>query len=249
MAKKLKLKLDGLKNQVKTGIVKIKYYNGEVDYPVKIKDDRTYRNIISLSDYKYRTKLEKDKLVPTTLQKISNIKAEYRDIIMNSEGYTSKDISYVKIYDEKDLLLAKNDREIILEGISVVGHLDLEYIIDEKEGTTFLDLINSTFKDIIQEKYGVDEVQKDDYYKITEILYEANLLSYDVIGEFLVHIRSIKMGTPIEEERYRLEAINMGLNSHEIEEWIKVRKKENDKNLLNDSGAKNNEYDDVEIIE
>ena len=143
MAKKLKLKLDGFKNQVKTGIVTIEYLNGKVDYPLKLKNDREFKRIINLSDYKYKTKLSEDKMVMTTLQKLSNIKAEYRDIILNSEGYSTKDVSYVKIYNENELLLAKNDREVMFEGVNVVAHFDLEYIVDEKNNLTFLDLINS----------------------------------------------------------------------------------------------------------
>lgn len=149
MAKKLKLNLSGLKNQIKTGKITIDYLNGKVDYPIKLKNDREYKYILNLSDYKYKTKLIDDKLVVTNLQKLSNIKPEYRDIIMNSEGHSNKDISYVKIYDENDLQVAKNDRETMLEGITVVAHLDLDYVVDEKTGETFLDLINNTFDDII----------------------------------------------------------------------------------------------------
>lgn len=225
MAKKLKLNLNGLKNQVKTGVITIEYLNGKVDYPIKLKNDREYKNILNLSDYKYKTKLIENKLVPTSLQKISNIKPEYRDIIMNSEGYTNKDISYVKIYDENELIIAKNDRETMLEGITVVAHLDLDFVVDEKENITFLDLINSTFSDIINEKYNGEKIEKGDYYKLTEVLFEANLLSYDVINEFLINIRALKSGRTIEEEKYRLEAINiMGLREEsDIENWVKVK--------------------------
>lgn len=227
MARKLKLNLNGLKNQVKTGVITIEYLNGKVDYPVKLKNDREYKRILNLSDYKYKTRLVEDKLVPTKLQKLSQIKAEYRDIIMNSEGYGTKDISYVKIYDENDLILAKTDRETMLEGITVVAHIDLDYVVDEKEGTTFLDLINNTFEDLIKEKYNGALIGKDDYYKVTEILFEANLLSYDVINEFLVNIRALKQGTSIDEEKFRLEAYNMGMTDNEdVENWIKMRKSE-----------------------
>lgn len=225
MAKKLKLNLNGLKNQVKTGVITIEYLNGKVDYPIKLKNDREYKNILNLSDYRYKTKLIENKLVPTILQKISNIKPEYRDIIMNSEGYTNKDISYVKIYDENELIIAKNDRETMLEGITVVAHLDLDFVVDEKENITFLDLINNTFSDIINEKYNGEKIEKGDYYKLTEVLFEANLLSYDVINEFLINIRALKSGRTVEEEKYRLEAINiMGLRDEsDIENWVKVK--------------------------
>lgn len=227
MARKLKLNLNGLKNQVKTGIITIEYLNGKVDYPVKLKNDREYKRILNLSDYKYKTRLVEDKLVPTKLQKLSQIKAEYRDIIMNSEGYGTKDISYVKIYDENDLIVAKTDRETMLEGITVVAHIDLDYVVDDKEGTTFLDLINNTFEDLIKEKYNGALIGRDDYYKVTEILFEANLLSYDVINEFLVNIRALKQGTSIEEEKFRLEAYNMGMTDNEdVENWIKMRMSE-----------------------
>ena len=225
MAKKLKLNLNGLKNQVKTGIITIEYLNGKVDYPIKLKNDREYKNILNLSDYKYKTKLIENKLVPTSLQKISNIKPEYRDIIMNSEGYTNKDISYVKIYDENELIISKNDRETMLEGVTVVAHLDLDFIVDDKNNTTFLDLINETFSDIIDSKYNGEKIEKEDYYKLTEVLFEANLLSYDVINEFLINIRALKSGRTVEEEEYRLEAINvMGLRKEsDIENWVKVK--------------------------
>lgn len=225
MAKKLKLNLNGLKNQVKTGIITIEYLNGKVDYPIKLKNDREYKNILNLSDYKYKTKLIENKLVPTSLQKISNIKPEYRDIIMNSEGYTNKDISYVKIYDENELIISKNDRETMLEGVTVVAHLDLDFIVDEKNNTTFLDLINETFSDIIDSKYNGEKIEKEDYYKLTEVLFESNLLSYDVINEFLINIRALKSGRTVEEEEYRLEAINvMGLRKEsDIENWVKVK--------------------------
>ena len=225
MAKKLKLNLNGLKNQVKTGVITIEYLNGKVDYPIKLKNDREYKNILNLSDYKYKTKLIENKLVPTSLQKISNIKPEYRDIIMNSEGYTNKDISYVKIYDENELIISKNDRETMLEGVTVVAHLDLDFVVDEKENITFLDLINNTFSDIINEKYNGEKIEKGDYYKLTEVLFEANLLSYDVINEFLINIRALKSGRTVEEEQYRLEAINvMGLRKEsDIENWVKVK--------------------------
>jgi len=225
MAKKLKLNLNGLKNQVKTGVITIEYLNGKVDYPIKLKNDREYKNILNLSDYRYKTKLIENKLVPTTLQKISNIKPEYRDIIMNSEGYTNKDISYVKIYDENELIISKNDRETMLEGVTVVAHLDLDFVVDEKENITFLDLINNTFSDIINEKYNGEKIEKGDYYKLTEVLFEANLLSYDVINEFLINIRALKSGRTVEEEKYRLEAINiMGLRDEsDIENWVKVK--------------------------
>ena len=227
MAKKLKLNLNGLKNQVKTGIITIEYLNGKVDYPIKLKNDREYKRILNLSDYKYKTRLVDDKLVPTKLQKLSQIKAEYRDIIMNSEGYGTKDISYVKIYDENDLIVTKADRETMLEGITVIAHLDLDYIVDEKEGTTFLDLINNTFEDLIKDRYNGELIGKDDYYKVTEILFEASLLSYDVINEFLVNIRALKQGTDIEDEKYRLEAYNLGMSSEEeIKNWIEMRKSE-----------------------
>ena len=225
MAKKLKLNLNGLKNQVKTGVITIEYLNGKVDYPIKLKNDREYKNILNLSDYRYKTKLIENKLVPTSLQKISNIKPEYRDIIMNSEGYTNKDISYVKIYDENELIISKNDRETMLEGITVVAHLDLDFVVDEKENITFLDLINNTFSDIINEKYNGEKIEKGDYYKLTEVLFEANLLSYDVINEFLINIRALKSGRTVEEEQYRLEAINvMGFRKEsDIENWVKVK--------------------------
>ena len=58
MAKKPKLNLTGLKNQVKTGTVTIEYLNGKVDFPMKLKDDRTYKKIIALGDYKYKTKYD-----------------------------------------------------------------------------------------------------------------------------------------------------------------------------------------------
>lgn len=225
MARKLKLNLSGLKNQVKTGTITIDYLNGKVDYPIKLKNDREYKYILNLSDYKYKTRLVDDKLVVTNLQKLSNIKPEYRDIIMNSEGHSNKDISYVKIYDENDLQVAKNDRETMLEGITVVAHLDLDYIVDEKTGETFLDLINNTFNDIIKEKYDGKKIEKGDYYKVTEILFEANLLSYDVINEFLIYIRALKYGRTVEEEKYRLEAQNLGVTEEsDIQKWIEVRK-------------------------
>lgn len=225
MAKKLKLNLNGLKNQVKMGVITIEYLNGKVDYPIKLKNDREYKNILNLSDYRYKTKLIENKLVPTSLQKISNIKPEYRDIIMNSEGYTNKDISYVKIYDENELIISKNDRETMLEGVTVVAHLNLDFVVDEKENITFLDLINNTFSDIINEKYNGEKIEKGDYYKLTEVLFEANLLSYDVINEFLINIRALKSGRTVEEEQYRLEAINvMGFRKEsDIENWVKVK--------------------------
>ena len=43
MARKLKLNLSGLKNQVKTGTITIDYLNGKVDYPIKLKNDREYK--------------------------------------------------------------------------------------------------------------------------------------------------------------------------------------------------------------
>lgn len=225
MAKKLKLKLDGFKNQVKTGIVTIEYLNGKVDYPLKLKNDREFKRIINLSDYKYKTKLSEDKMVMTTLQKLSNIKAEYRDIILNSEGYSTKDVSYVKIYDENELLLAKNDREVMFEGVNVVAHFDLEYIVDEKNNLTFLDLINNTFEDIIKDKYKGELIKQGDYYKVTEVLFEANLLSYEVITELILNIRALKTGGSVEEERYRIEALNLGMNTTEdVEKWVEVRK-------------------------
>ncbi len=225
MAKKLKLKLDGFKNQVKTGIVTIEYLNGKVDYPLKLKNDREFKRIINLSDYKYKTKLSEDKMVMTTLQKLSNIKAEYRDIILNSEGYSTKDVSYVKIYNENELLLAKNDREVMFEGVNVVAHFDLEYIVDEKNNLTFLDLINNTFEDIIKDKYKGELIKQGDYYKITEVLFEANLLSYEVITELILNIRALKTGGSVEEERYRIEALNLGMNTTEdVEKWVEVRK-------------------------
>lgn len=226
MAKKIKLNLSGLKNQIKTGTITIEYLNGKIDYPIKIKDDRTYKQILNLGDYKYKTKLVDGKLVGTNLQKLSQVKAEYRDVIMNSEGYGAKDISYVKIYDENELLVAKNDRETMLEGITVVAHLDLGYVVDEKKGTTFLDLINDTFEDIIKEKYNGERIKPNDYYKVTEILFEANLLSYEVINEFLINIRAMKTGKDVEEERYRLEAINLGMPTTEVENWVEMRKAE-----------------------
>ena len=225
MAKKLKLKLDGFKNQVKTGIVTIEYLNGKVDYPLKLKNDREFKRIINLSDYKYKTKLSEDKMVMTTLQKLSNIKAEYRDIILNSEGYSTKDVSYVKIYNENELLLAKNDREVMFEGLNVVAHFDLEYIVDEKNNLTFLDLINNTFEDIIKDKYKGELIKQGDYYKVTEVLFEANLLSYEVITELILNIRALKTGGSVEEERYRIEALNLGMNTTEdVEKWVEVRK-------------------------
>jgi hypothetical protein len=225
MARKLKLNLSGLKNQVKTGTITIDYLNGKVDYPIKLKNDREYKYILNLSDYKYKTKLIDDKLIVTNLQKLSNIKPEYRDVIMNSEGHSNKDISYVKIYDENELQVAKNDRETMLEGITVVAHLDLDYVVDEKTGETFLDLINNTFNDIIKEKYDGKKIEKGDYYKVTEILFEANLLSYDVINEFLIYIRALKYGRTVEEEKYRLEAQNLGVTEEsDIQKWIEVRK-------------------------
>lgn len=225
MARKLKLNLSGLKNQVKTGTITIDYLNGKVDYPIKLKNDREYKYILNLSDYKYKTRLVDDKLVVTNLQKLSNIKPEYRDIIMNSEGHSNKDISYVKIYDENDLQVAKNDRETMLEGVTVVAHLDLDYVVDEKTGETFLDLINNTFDGIIKEKYDGKKIEKGDYYKVTEVLFEANLLSYDVINEFLIYIRALKYGRTVEEEKYRLEAQNLGVSEEsDIQKWVEVRK-------------------------
>ena len=225
MARKLKLNLSGLKNQVKTGTITIDYLNGKVDYPIKLKNDREYKYILNLSDYKYKTRLVDDKLVVTNLQKLSNIKPEYRDIIMNSEGHSNKDISYVKIYDENDLQVAKNDRETMLEGVTVVAHLDLDYVVDEKAGETFLDLINNTFDGIIKEKYDGRKIEKGDYYKVTEVLFEANLLSYDVINEFLIYIRALKYGRTVEEEKYRLEAQNLGVSEEsDIQKWVEVRK-------------------------
>ena len=144
---------------------------------------------------------------------------------MNSEGHSNKDVSYVKIYDENDLQVAKNDRETMLEGITVVAHLDLDYVVDEKTGETFLDLINNTFDDIIKEKYDGKKIEKGDYYKVTEILFEANLLSYDVINEFLIYIRALKYGRTVEEEKYRLEAQNLGVSEEsDIQKWVEVRK-------------------------
>ena len=233
MARKLKLNLKGLKNQIKTGVITIEYLNGKVDYPIRLKNDREYKRILNLADYKYKTKLIDDKLVPTKLQKLSQIKAEYRDIIMNSEDYSTKDVSYVKIYDENDLLFAKTDRETMLEGITVVAHIDLDYIVDEKDNTTFLDLLNTTFEDIIKEKYNGNLIEKEDYYKVTEILFEANLLSYDVINEFLINIRALKQGTDVEEEKYKLEAYNLGLTTDkEVNNWVEMRKSEKKLNEL-----------------
>ena len=225
MAKKPKLNLTGLKNQVKTGTVTIEYLNGKVDFPMKLKDDRTYKKIIALGDYKYKTKLTEKGLVSTTLQKITNIKKEYMDIIINSEGYSAKDVSYVKIYDENDLIFAKSDRETMFEGITVVAHMDLDFVVDDKNGTTFLDLINETFKDIIIEKFG-EPISRNDYFKVTEILFEANLLSYEVINEFLVNIRSLKTGRPIEEEKYRLEGYSLGVPDSELDRYVKMRESE-----------------------
>lgn len=237
MAKKIKLNLSGLKNQIKTGTITIEYLNGKIDYPIKIKDDRTYKQILNLGDYKYKTKLVDDKLVGTNLQKLSQVKTEYRDVIMNSEGYGAKDISYVKIYDENELLVAKNDRETMLEGITVVAHLDLDYVVDEKKGTTFLDLINDTFEEIIKEKYNGERIKPNDYYKVTEILFEANLLSYEVINEFLINIRAMKTGKDVEEERYRLEAINIGMPTTEVENWVEMRKAEKKLQKLNEENV------------
>ena len=248
MAKKIKLNLNGLKNQIKTGVVTIEYLNGKVDYPIKLKNDREYKNIINLADYKYKTKLVDNKLVTTNLQKLSNIKAEYRDIIVNSEGYTNKDISYVKIYDENELLVAKNDRETMLEGVMVVAHLDLDYIVDDKNNKTFLDLINETFEDLLKEKFNGSKIEREDYYRVTEILFEANLISYEIINVFILHIRALKNGRTIEEEKYRQEAMNMGIqNEEDIQKWLKVRE---DEKKLNELREQHNDIiEEVELKE
>ena len=121
----------------------------------------------------------------------------------------------------------------MLEGVMVVAHLDLDYVIDEKTNKTFLDLINETFEDILNEKFNGEKINKEDYYRVTEILFEANLLSYEIINEFILHIRALKNGRTIEDEKYRQEAMNMGIkNEDDIQKWIKVREDEKKLNEL-----------------
>lgn len=248
MAKKIKLNLSGLKNQLKKGLVKIKYLEGEIDFPISIKDDRSYKKIMALGDLKYKTKLEGDKLVATTPKKITNINAQLRDIIMQSEGYDGKDISYVKIYDENDLQLAYADRMTVLEGLSVIAHLDLEYVIDEKTGKTFLNLLNEQFKEIIETELGVDEILPNEYYKVTELLYSVGLLSQEVIYEFSIQIRALKTGNPLEEERYRYEAIMSGIQ--DVEAYVTLKKSEKKiKEIANSKPDEVVEIEDVEVGE
>ena len=115
----------------------------------------------------------------------------------------------------------------------VIAHLDLDYIIDDKNNKTFLDLINETFEDLLKEKFNINKIEKEDYYRVTEILFEANLLSYEIIKEFILHIRALKNGRTIEEEKYRQEAMNMGIqNEEDIQKWLKVREDEKKLNEL-----------------
>ena len=225
MAKKLKLNFSGLKTQVKKGIITIDYLDGKVDFPILIKDDRTYKRIIALSDHKYKTALENDKLVPTRLEKVTSLNRELRDMIYNSEGYSSSDNGFVKVYNESELQVALVDRVSMVEGITVVAHIDMEFVVDEKKNITFTDLINETFKDLIESKYNGELLKVGDYYKLTEILYEVNLLSREVISEFAIQLRAMKYGTEVETERYRSEAIELGMS--DIEGYIELRKNAN----------------------
>jgi len=229
MARKLKLNLTGLQNQRKRGIAKVEYLDGEIEFPIYIKDDRAYRKILAMGDYKYKTSIYKGKFSATKLSKISNLNSELRDIIYNSEGFNATDVSYVKIYDENELNVVRIDRDTIINGLMVVAHIDFDYVIDEKKGTKFIDVLNEQFEDIITRE-GLGTLESTDYYRITELLYEIGILSMGVIQELGIQITAIKNGTDIEEERYRFEARELGINE---ETYIDMKKTE--KELLNSS--------------
>lgn len=218
-----KLNLSGLKYQRKRGMCKVKYLDGEVDFPLFVKDDRTFRKILSLSEYKFNTKLEGDKLVPTNLVKISNLKTDLKEIIYNSQDYSEKDNGYVKLYDEGVLKMAKLDRDTMIDGLAGTAHLDLDYIVNEETGMTFLGLLNETFSDIIMDMFG-EPIKENDYYRVTELLYEVGLLSEEVIGELLIHIRALKTGNDVEIERYRYEAWKLGID--DIQGYVNYRTEE-----------------------
>ena len=93
---KIRIKLDGLKSQKKTGIAKLYFGDDVLEIPLSLKDDRKTRQVVRLQDHKYLTRLtEEGKFTTTKLVKLSQLKPEYRDIIIQSDGFIADHNSFI----------------------------------------------------------------------------------------------------------------------------------------------------------
>lgn len=100
---KIRIKLDGLK--VKRKLV-LPNFTLEMMYliPLSLKDDRKTRQVVRLQDHKYLTRLTEEGKFTTTAIKLSQLKPEYREIIIQSEGFNADHNSFIKLYDENVLI-------------------------------------------------------------------------------------------------------------------------------------------------
>ena len=132
---KIRIKLDGLKSQKKTGIAKLYFGDDVLEIPLSLKDDRKTRQVVRLQDHKYLTRLtEEGKFTTTKLVKLSQLKPEYREIIIQSEGFNADHNSFIKLYDENVLDIVADDRNVMQNAVLSIINIDFDYIVDEEKG-------------------------------------------------------------------------------------------------------------------
>ncbi len=244
---KIRIKLDGLKSQKKTGIAKLYFGDDVLEIPLSLKDDRKTRQVVRLQDHKYLTRLtEEGKFTTTKLVKLSQLKPEYREVIIQSEGFNADHNSFIKLYDENVLDIVADDRNVMQNAVLSIINIDFDYIVDEEKGLRFIDYLNSQFLEEITEKFKTP-LLSNDYYKIAELLFEVGILSNESIMELNLYITSLKRNTSYDIEKWRIEARLMDLNE---EDYIKYKTEEEElRKEFDKSNSDTLEDGEVEIVD
>ena len=196
----------------KKGIATITVDGEKVSFPIKVRNELAMRDIVNYSEIKLLSLMKPsgEGLMPTRAVKYDELPTNMKTLIMESKGFDIKQApsTFLFIHNEKALEASASRRDFILNNVSIVCHIDFDYIVDEKTGRTYLDEIN--------ESLGT-QLKSGDYINIVTTLYEEGVLSTEVVHSIAVQAEAIRRGEDPKRTEQRFLARNLNMNE---ELWL-----------------------------
>lgn len=210
---KAKATLNAFKKKLnKKGIATITVDGEEVSFPIKVRNELAMRDIVNYAEIKLLSLIKPsgDGLMPTRAVKYDELPSNMKTLIMESKGFDIKQApnTFLIIHNEKALEASASRRDFILNNVSIICHIDFDYIIDEETGKTYLDEIN--------ENLGT-QLKSGDYINIVTTLYEEGVLSTEVVHSIAVQAEAIRRGEDPKRTEQRFLARNLNMNE---ELWL-----------------------------
>lgn len=210
---KAKATLNAFKKKLnKKGIATITVDGEEVSFPIKVRNELAMRDIVNYAEIKLLSLIKPsgDGLMPTRAVKYDELPSNMKTLIMESKGFDIKQApnTFLIIHNEKALEASASRRDFILNNVSIICHIDFDYIIDEETGKTYLDEIN--------ENLGT-QLESGDYINIVTTLYEEGVLSTEVVHSIAVQAEAIRRGEDPKRTEQRFLARNLNMNE---ELWL-----------------------------